>query len=84
MDRLHAHITVALARVLLHYDHHRVFVSGRLGILITYPVMQAIIEDDLPDDALVEIEVVFHEAAIGHPPSPPQIQTMVAALTFHQ
>jgi len=38
----------------------------------------------LPDDALVEIEVVFHEAAIGHPPSPPQIQTMVAALTFHQ
>jgi hypothetical protein len=75
-DRLVADCTPAQALRLAPFDHHRVVVGGRPGVLLTY--------DWPPVDAApgpVRLRVVFHYA-LRHPPAPAAVQAVVDELTF--
>ncbi|MCE9645768.1 MAG: hypothetical protein K8S20_07190 [Chloroflexi bacterium] len=64
------------AEELVRYDHHRVNISGRPGILLTLEWMP--IEDHQGPFVLT---VVFHHTEL-HPPAPDEIQTLVNSLKF--
>lgn len=64
------------AERLVSFDHHRVRVGGRQGVMLTYHW--------LPLETAVEpllLTVVFHYAE-QHPPAPPEVQVIIDQLTF--
>ena len=75
-DQAIAICTPEQARELVQYDHHRVIVESRAGVLLTYEWMP--IEQHLRAFVLT---VVFHHAE-KHPPAPEKIQAIVDALRF--
>lgn len=64
------------AEQLINYDHHRVIVLEKMGVLLTYEWMP--IEEHIGPFVLT---VVFHHAD-AHPPAPDEIQTLVNGLKF--
>jgi hypothetical protein len=66
----------AQAEQLVNYDHHRVTVLGRQGVLLTYEWMP--IEEHIGPFVLT---IVFHHAEM-HPPASPAIQDVVNKLSF--
>lgn len=75
-DQAIAICTPEQAAQLVNYDHHRVTISGRVGVLLTYEWMP--IEEHAGPFVLT---VVFHHAE-GHPPAPVEIQAVVNDLKF--
>ena len=82
--------TRAQAETLVLFDHHRVQVEGRWGIMITYPWMP-IEEAQEP----LAVKVLFNPVPrhlpdpdqlramiFKHPLAPPEVQKIVAALEF--
>ena len=67
-DQAIAICTRQQAEQLVDYDHHRVTVLGRAGVLLTYEWMP--IEEHVGPFVLT---VVFHHAD-AHPPAPDEIQ----------
>ena len=68
--------TRAQAEQLVNYDHHRINVSGRAGVLLT--------DEWMPVDEHIGpfvLTVVFHHAD-AHPPAPDEIQAIVDRLKF--
>ncbi len=63
--------TRAQAEILVRYDHHRVKVGSRWGIMITYPWMP-LEEAEQP----LRVKVIFNPAP-KHLPSPDQIRAVV-------
>lgn len=63
------------AENLMSYDHHRVRVGNQVGIMLTYQWMML---EALPDT--LELEIVFHPAAMQHPPAPDFIQAVIDVL----
>ncbi len=59
------------AEVLVRYDHHRVQVEGRWGILITYPWIPL---EETPEPLVAK--VLFNPAP-KHLPSPAQIHAVI-------
>lgn len=76
-DQAIAICTRQQAEQLADYDHHRVNVSGRAGVLLTDAWMP--IEEHVGPFVLT---VVFHYAD-AHLPAPDEIQTLVSGLKFH-
>ena len=68
--------TRAQAEQLVNYDHHRITVLDKAGVLLTYEWMP--IEEHIGPFVLT---VVFHHAEV-HPPSPDEIQILVNKLKF--
>jgi hypothetical protein len=68
--------TADQAEQLVNYDHHRINVSGRAGVLLTYEWMP--IEEHIGPFVLT---VVFHHAET-HPPAPDEVQAIVDKLKF--
>ena len=68
--------TQAQAGQLINYDHHRVTILGKTGVLLTHEWMP--IEEHIGPFVLT---VVFHHANT-HPPAPDEIQTLVNRLRF--
>lgn len=85
-----AEVDRGIAAQLAGFDHHRVVVGDRWGILITYhwlplaeapdPLVARVIFQPAPDYLLNEAEVRFHVQR--HPPAPPFIQDLVDRLPF--
>lgn len=63
--------TRAQAEVLVRFDHHRVKVGGRWGIMITYPWMPL---EEAPEP--LRVKVLFNPAP-KHMPSPDQLRVMI-------
>lgn len=63
--------TRAQAEILVRYDHHRVKVGSRWGIMITYPWMP-LEEAQEP----LQVRVIFNPAP-KHLPSPDQVRAVV-------
>ncbi len=63
--------TRAQAEVLVKYDHHRVSVGGRWGILISYPLLPL---EEAQEPLLVT--VIFNPSP-RHLPTPAQIRAVV-------
>ncbi len=76
-DEFFAVYTCQQAEQLVRYDHHRVRINGRLGIMLTYHWLPL---EDAAETLL--LKVVFHDSASQHPPTPPEIQALVEQLTF--
>ena len=74
-DQAIAICTREQAAELVQYDHHRVNIENRAGVLLTYEWMP--IEQQTGPFVLT---VVHH--AEKHPPAPEKIQTIVDALKF--
>ncbi len=68
--------TRAQAEQLINYDHHRVTILEKAGVLLTYEWMP--IEEHIGPFVLT---VVFHHAE-KHPPAPDEIQAIVNGLKF--
>ncbi len=64
---------------LVNYDHHRVRVGTKLGVLLTYHWLP--LEDVAEPLALT---VVFPPVSVvlAHPPAPEQIQTLIDQLPW--
>lgn len=60
---------------LIRYDHHRVNVGGRPGVMLTYHWMS----EDAAEPFM--LHVVFQYAE-KHPPAPPEIQAIIDQLRF--
>ena len=65
---------VDVARRLLRFDHHRVRVDGKLGVLVTYPLMGRQLTGP------VDLWIVVHDSASRHPTAPAEAQAIVDAL----
>lgn len=74
-DRLVATCSRDQAVILAPFDHHRVRVGGRDGVMLTYEWLLA----DACEPLL--LTVVPHHAA-AHPPAPPEIQSVIDQLAF--
>lgn len=74
-DRLVAACSRDQAAILASFDHHRVWVGGRDGVMLTY---EWLLED--ASEPLLLTVVPRHAAA--HPPAPPEIQAVIDQLTF--
>lgn len=70
-DEAVAVCTRSQAETLVHYDHHRVIVENRWGIMITYPLLPL---EDAQDPLYVK--VIFNPAP-KYKPSPDQIRAIV-------
>jgi hypothetical protein len=68
--------TRSQAAQLINYDHHRITVLEKEGLLLTTEWMP--IEEHIGPFVLT---VVFHHAD-SHPPAPDEIQTLVSRLKF--
>jgi hypothetical protein len=66
-----AHCTRAQAEILVQFDHHRVRVEKRWGIMITYPWMPL---EEAQEPFMVN--VIFNPAP-SHIPDPDQIRAIV-------
>jgi hypothetical protein len=75
-DQAVAICTTDQAEQLVNYDHHRINVSGRAGVLLTDEWMP--VEEHIGPFVLT---VVFHHAD-AHPPAPDEIQAIVDRLKF--
>ena len=75
-DQAIAICTQAQAARLINYDHHRITVLEKAGVLLTYEWMP--IEEHVGPFVLT---VVFHHAE-SHPPAPDEIQNLVNTLKF--
>lgn len=91
-DLLTATCTLAQAEQLLYYDHHRVQVQGRWGVMLTHHWMM---DPGRLDPLLVHVRLGFGreygltEAEISaaiqrHPPAPMAILTLVGQLDFQK
>ncbi len=82
--------TRAQAEVLVRFDHHRVRIAGRWGIMITYPWLPL---EEAPDPLVVR--VLFNPApqylpspdqvrqvVFKHPLAPAEVQAIVDQLQF--
>ena len=90
IEQVLARCTREEAEALVRYDHHRVQVGGRWGILITYPLMPL---EDAQEPLLVN--VVFNPSpkhlptvkqtramVFKHPLAPQEVQELIDGLTF--
>lgn len=75
-----ARCTVEQARQLIDFDHHAVRIAGRLGVMLTFPWMERLVEGETLAEPL-ELVVVFEHAA-GHPLAPGTVQAVVDRLEF--
>ena len=75
-DQAAALCTREQAERLAMYDHHVVQVGGRDGVMLTYEWMP--VEEHRGPFLLT---VVFHRVQ-GHPPAPPEVQSIVDGLHF--
>ncbi len=78
-DQVVAQCRRELAELLLPYDHHRVWVRGRPGVMLTYEwMMQMELPETLP------LKVVFPppSTANAHPFAPPAVQAIIDQLEF--
>jgi hypothetical protein len=76
-EQLFAACTCEQAEQLVGYDHHRVWVEGRAGILLTYHWMPL---EEATEPLL--LKVVFHKSASQHPAAPPDIQRLINQVQF--
>jgi hypothetical protein len=72
-------VSQAQAVRLVDYDHHRVWVGGKLGVMLTYHW--------LPLDEATEplaLTVVFPPVSVAnaHPAAPEEVQALVDRLAF--
>ena len=80
-ERLTAICTPEQAHQLIDFDHHTVRVDGRLGVMITYPRMEALVlGEELPEAP--ELIIIFRNPEM-HPPAPAHIQQIIDQLEFH-
>lgn len=75
-DQAIAICTREQAEQLVNYDHHRINVLGRAGVLLTYEWVPT--EEHIGPFVLT---IVFHHAET-HPPAPDEIQALVNKLNF--
>jgi hypothetical protein len=75
-DQLAAQVSREQAEAILRFDHHRVKVGGRWGVLLTYYLMPL---EEAAEPLMVR--VVFHYAE-AHPLAPPEVQAVIEELKF--
>ncbi|HZY41882.1 MAG TPA: hypothetical protein VFF59_07760 [Anaerolineae bacterium] len=75
-DRAVANCSAEQAQRLMRFDHHRVRVQDRSGVMLTYDWLM----DAAPRDRY-ELVVVFQYAA-AHPTAPPDVQAVIDQLQF--
>jgi hypothetical protein len=78
-----AHVTAPVSRAqaarLVGYDHHRVRVGARLGVLLTYHWLPL---DDTPEPLALMVVFPPLPVALAHPAAPEQIQALINQLVF--
>ncbi len=75
-----ARCTVEQAQQLIDFDHHAVRVAGRLGVMLTFPWMERLVQGERLAEPL-ELVVIFEHAA-GHPLAPWAVQAVIDRLEF--
>ena len=77
-ERWSARCARAEAPLLLRYDHHTVWIGGRLALLRTYQWAAAPLEEQ-PDPLSFEVSFTY---APGHPGAPAEVQMIIDGLDF--
>jgi hypothetical protein len=75
-DHFAATVSREQVEAILRFDHHRVNVGGRWGVLLTYHLMPL---EEAAEPLMVK--VVFHYAE-AHPLAPPEVQAVVEEFEF--
>jgi hypothetical protein len=72
-------VNQAQAACLVDYDHHRVRVSGELGVMLTY---QWLTGDEAAEVRTLIVVFPPLPIALAHPPAPPEVQTVIDQCVF--
>lgn len=77
-NQLIAVYTCAQAEQLVNYDYHRVRVSGRLAVMLTFHWMPL---GTAPEPLTIKVIFAYAEK---HPPAPAAVQAIVDTLLFER
>ena len=78
-DQIMAPVSREQAARLVGYDHHRVWVGEKLGVMLTYHWMPL---EEATEPLVLIVIVPPPVIAQAHPPAPPEVQAVVDQLTW--